>query len=403
MAVPQFVSMPLEEKAEVMERELQARHWYKGLVLPWVILPPKGREDYLSGNFEDCSIWTGTYLASQVWRWKVTGEEQAKARADEAVDGLLALETITGRPGYLARAFKEAQGPSWDEELFWNRSWYQAGDYRWMGQVTKDQACGRLFGFCAYWDLMEPSPRKQLVRDSVARVFGQIVEDGMRIVDVGDGSHRRLYPERAGEIEFTVMALFAMKAAHHITGERLFADKYQELIEQGYHRMAVEGVARKNNHGGGYAGLHHSDTHLVMMGLYYLLQYEKEGAIRDYYLRSLERTFGTIHTERNTFHNFVYHSAFEDCGDDEGAIQTLHEIPIDRRVWPVRNSQRTDFDRTYPLPAYERPMPEYYWTADAYALDGHAEADGTEEASTVDYLVGYWMGRYHGFIKEEAR
>ena len=91
-----------------------------------MILPPRGCLDYLSGNYEDCSIWTGTYLASQVWRCVVTRDPSAKASADQALAALLFLETVTGHPGYLARGFKQADGLSWDEELFWNRSWYQS-------------------------------------------------------------------------------------------------------------------------------------------------------------------------------------------------------------------------------------------------------------------------------------
>ncbi len=396
-----FVRMPLAEKAQVMEAELKARHWYQGLVLPLVILPPKGRADYLSGNFENCSIWTGLYLAGEVWRWKATGDAAAKANADEALDGLLALETITGHPGYLARGFKEAEGPSWDEGLFWNTSWYQAGRYRWLGQVTKDQACGRLFGMWTYYDLVEDESRRRLIKESVQRVFAQVVKDGMRFVDVGDGSFRKLYPEHCGHIEFAVMALFAMKGAWHITGDGVFQDKYRELVQQGYLRIALEGAARKGNHGKGYAGIHHSDTHLVFMGLYYLLKYDTEEEIRAYLLRSLERNFGMIQTEGNAFHNFVYHSVYEDCGDDEGAVQALHQMPIERLVRPVRNSDRTDFDRTYPLPVHQRPAVEYEWASNAYRLDGWADADGTWEHSAADFLAGYWMGRYHGFIRSD--
>jgi hypothetical protein len=384
-----------------MERELKARHWYKGLLLPLVILPPKGRPDYLSGNFENCPIWTGLHLAGQVWRWKLTADPVAKASADECLDGLLFLETVTGHPGYLARGFKEAQGPSWDEDLFWNKSWYQAGEYRWMGQVTKDQACGRLFGFCCYHDLVPDEDRKALIRESVRRVFSQIVSDNMKIIDIGDGSYRKLYAEHSGQIEFAVMALFAMQAAYHLTGDDLFRRKYLDLVDQGYLRIAIEGSARKGNHGPGYAGMHHSDTHLVFMGLYHLFRYETDEKIRSHYLRSLERNFGAIQTERNAFHNFVYHSVLEDCGDDEGALQSLREMPIERLIRPVKNSHRTDFDRTYPLPVYERPASEYEWASNAYRLDGRGDADGTWEHSTADFLAAYWMGRYHGFISPD--
>ena len=372
MAVPEFVKMPLREKAKVMERELKARHCYRGEVLPWVVLPPKGRSDYLTGNFENCATWTGMYLASQVWRWRVTQDPAAKESADRSLEALLFLETVTGHPGYAARGFKQAQGPSWDEEAMPLTAWYQSGEWRWMGDVSKDQAVGgKMFGFCTYWDLMDDASRNERIRGCVSRCIGQIIRDGMRIIDIGNGEYRRLYAEHSGELEFAVQALFAMKAAHHITGEPIFERKYAELIAEGYHQITVEGAARKDNHGPGHGGLDHADTHLAFKGLYYLLKYETDERIRQYYLRAVERNFGTVHTEGNAFYNFVYHSVFDDCGDDEGAVRSLREMPIDRTVRPVRNSHRTDFDRTYPLPVYERPMSEWFWSSDAYALDGH--------------------------------
>jgi len=385
-----------------MERELKARHCYQGLVLPQVILPPKGRQDYLSGNFENCATWSGMYLAGQVWRWRLTGDPAAKRSADETLDALLFLETVTGHPGYVARGYKPAQGPSPDEEMFPIAAWHQSGPYRWLGDVSKDQAAGgKLFGFCTYYDLMDDAARKRLIAESVGRCFTRVVEDGMRIVDIASGDYRVLYAQHSGELEFAVQALFAMKAAHHITGADLFEAKYRDLLRQGYHQITVEGAARKNNHGPGYGGLHHADTHLAFKGLYYLLKYEADPAVRRYYRRSVERNFGAVQTERNAFYCFVYQSAFDDCGDDEGAIQSLHEIPVDRVVRPVKNSHRTDFDPTYPLPVYERPASEWYWSEDAYALDGHEDADGSQEHSTADFLAGYWMGRYHGFIEAE--
>lgn len=93
--------------------------------------------------------------------------------------------------------------------------------------------------------------------------------------------------------------------------------------------------------------------------------------------------------------------------DLNGAIQTLKEIPLDLVDWTVKNSERKDIKlRLYRdrfgkkqseevLPFYERPI--MIWNANPYILDGGNGGYG-EKAGTF-WLLPYWMGRYHGYIK----
>jgi len=51
----------------------------------------------------------------------------------------------------------------------------------------------------------------------------------------------------------------------------------------------------------------------------------------------------------------------------------------------------------YPLPINERPIEDFYWQRDPYKLDGISGKN--VEYGGLDYLIAYWFGVYHGFIK----
>ena len=55
------------------------------------------------GGWGDSTIWTGTYLASQAFRYYVTGDPQARANAVRMVDTLVGHLRVTEAPGYIAR------------------------------------------------------------------------------------------------------------------------------------------------------------------------------------------------------------------------------------------------------------------------------------------------------------
>jgi len=102
----------------------------------------------------------------------------------------------------------------------------------------------------------------------------------------------------------------------------------------------------------------------------------------------------------------VYASADPADADVEGALQTLREMPQDRRNWGMDNSHRADvvFDPRPSvrgrdillevLPADERLFER--WNQDPYrAFDA---GDGRLDGAGVDYMLAYWLGRYHGVI-----
>jgi hypothetical protein len=84
-------------------------------------------------------------------------------------------------------------------------------------------------------------------------------------------------------------------------------------------------------------------------------------------------------------------------------------MPMDTISWTVRNSHRADLARAGKpdrfgqreyltlLPPDERPIMR--WNANPFVVDGgnggHSEDDGAA------FLLPYWMGRFHSFLRDE--
>lgn len=50
-------------------------------------------------------LWTAMYIAAECFRYKVTGETDARENARRGMQAILRLESITGIPGFPARSF----------------------------------------------------------------------------------------------------------------------------------------------------------------------------------------------------------------------------------------------------------------------------------------------------------
>jgi hypothetical protein len=406
----------LSEKAARFERDLRERHDFEGLVLPSVLLPPLGRADFQTGSYENACKWTGTYVGAASLRYAVTKGAPDREAARRSMLALHRLQDITGVRGVFARGFKRADGPTWDEDAGgWPGSrhwWFQNGPYRWMGDVSKDQLSAMLFGYALYWDLVADAADRPGVADHVDGLMGRIVDHDMMLVDL-NGQARNLRPDVVPDDHFgedtlrAAQALANLKIAHRITGEARYDRKYRELIErEGYHRRLINLSAHRYRKVLWPAGLHYNDVRMGFEALYSLVRYEADPTLVGYYRRGLDRSMGAVQNIGNAFCNFVYHAC---CADDPiheafdaDAIRTLQLMPVDKRAREVVNSRRDDFDPGWPLPIDERPAHEFEWNGNPFRLDGWRGLDGELEFTGVDFLLAYWMGRYHGFIPAEA-
>ena len=100
-----FSSITLEEKALFYEKQVREKNIRYGFNCSSVGIPD-GYSSGTTGNQPSDNLWTGMYLAAELFRYKVTRSEDAKENALEAFEAIERLHTVTNIPGLFARSFE---------------------------------------------------------------------------------------------------------------------------------------------------------------------------------------------------------------------------------------------------------------------------------------------------------
>jgi hypothetical protein len=167
-------------------------------------------------------------------------------------------------------------------------------------------------------------------------------------------------------------------------------------------------------------GGNQSDDEMALMNYYNLVRLEKDPELKQMWARSLYDYWRHEKAEMNPFFNYVAEAMLKDVVfRDNGApmplslkgealpdaLDTLRRYPLDLRNWRHENSHRLDLQWITPgravrrngkvLPADERFFT--HWNHDPYRPD--SGGDGRTLACATPFLLGYYLGLYHGFVK----
>jgi len=238
-----------------------------------------------------------------------------------------------------------------------------------------------IFGWSVYYDLAADDAEKELARKTVAAMAGRLLDAGMKILDP-EGKPTTWYdmsPETLQEPLYASVALHILKVAYQVTGERRFEDKYRELaLKRDYLRLCIKpGASGEWNR---------SDDVMSFESWYTTLTHEQDPQIRKGLLKALQVNWDDVREDGRHLFGIFYDALNPGGGQSEMAIRELVDYPSHKIT--IRNSERTDA----PIPAWQRP---YGWFE--FMCDTHLRVLGTEQPG-VDYLLAYWMARYHKLI-----
>jgi hypothetical protein len=196
-----------------------------------------------------------------------------------------------------------------------------------------------------------------------------------------------------------------LQTTYHITGDRKYADAYQDRVDRGYANRVPQ---YRRWPGGGE--INFSDDELAYLSYAPLLKYEQNPTLRNLYLDGLRFTWSQIRPDRNPLWNYMTVAAegipMTDAIARESEL-TLVRIPWDLIKWDIRNSHRNDlqwqdsrdrFNRPQlirPLAPDERPVSK--WNTNPYYADGGHGGRGEDDGAF--FLLPYWLGRYHGWVE----
>ena len=403
----EYKEMTLDEKSKAFVERVRARHVRHGLTADSILQTPGDLSTNRTVSSDNDGLWTQMYVAAEAFRYKVTGEADARANARQGFEAMLRLEEITGIPGFHARSFIKVGEDVQPQDGEWHDT--ADGKWRWKGDTSSDEIVGHYFGYAVYYDLVADEAEKRKIRGVVTRMTDHILNNNYQLIDV-DGKRTRwgwwgpdeiwADPDETGLRALHILS--HLRVALHITGDPRYEQAYNELTAK--HRYHLLTRNQKINYPG---RVNHSDDELAFLSYYPLLNYETDPKLREVYVQSLERSWQVERPERNPLWNFIYvvGSGGKEFDRDE-AIRTLQEIPMDQISWTVSNSSRLDvpmdtlndrFDRRQALivlPYGELPISK--WNGNPYRLDGGD--GGRSEGDGVYFLLPYWMGRYHKLI-----
>lgn len=386
-------------------------------------------------NSDNDGLFTGLYCASQCFRYKVTGDEKAKETAKQAVEAMIKLTEVTGRPGFTARATRYSH-----EENFGtgNREeWHYCEgnpECEWLGETSSDEMTGHYFAYGIYYDLVADEEEKKKIAKTVKTITDHIIEHNFHLTDV-DGvpttwanwepdllnNDDRWYYERGTN---SLEILSFLKTTYHVTGEEKYNDVYKMLIKKHHYAMNCMQYKVEDGH------IAHIDDQLDFTNIYPLIVYTDNEAEKEIFKMGLHHHWQYERVERSPMFNIIYGALTNDSCDVENAAKSLSEMNLDLIRWPVYNSYRKDIiwdteqeelgvpaQLKYPVEYSARVLVHYdgnQMVCDSGAeefinintktvnrtstLPGTAGANGMRAMQPYIFLLPYWMGRYYGLI-----
>ncbi|MBS1826516.1 MAG: hypothetical protein JST93_14460, partial [Acidobacteria bacterium] len=404
----EFRRMTLEEKAAYFEDRVRKRHLRHGFVASSSLAEPGNLASNRTGTTDNDGLWTAMYAAAECYRYAATKSPEALRYAKEAVEAILKLEDVTGRPGLLARSYITPDEPRPRDGL-----WFASPDGKvlWKGDTSSDEVVGHYYIFAIAYDVLPDKALKARIKATVQRMTDHILRHNLTLTDIHGlptwwGRWDREYFEsERGKPDSPLNAveiLSFLKVAAHITGEDRFADTYGRLAAgEGYAMLTARYKELRET-------INYSDEELAFLSFYPLLSLEEDPGLRGVYLSAMEQWWENAVREKNPLWTYIY--AAGNRGKPlplEDAVWTLQRIPMDLVSWTVKNSNRKDmewvgeadrFQRRQAktlLPADERPVMK--WNGNPFIVDGGN--GGRSEDDGAFLLLSYWMGRAHRLNK----
>ncbi len=413
--------LSLAKKAEIFQHDMESRFLLEGQALCKLKLP-QGDRDFVAYNMPDNAYMTGMYLGALCMKYAVTQDPADKAKAAASLAALNRICTISGVPGLWTRAFWPVDKPM-DDDGVWRES--ADGKYRWRGDVSTDQVDGVLFGLSWAYGTIADESEKTIIRKNVTDFVEYVLKNDLVIVGYDGkptewGKYNIKYV-RVLERMNALLWLQALKIASHVTGEARYGDLYRQYaIDEGYGEIAI--LAR-HNFDPASRRVNHSDDVLQFLAYEPLLRLEKDPEIRAFYEKSLARSYkGSdgqpgMAPEGNPFFTYVAARYIEtsDLGVPE-ARNFLAWFPFDlkwNRDTIAQYAAKFDFTPNFepqsppaesgaavPVDRREKSWSAFVMNPYRPAVESRAE-DSPVEYNGHDYLLGYWTGRYYGFIHGE--
>lgn len=427
-------TLSLADKAAHFHGVLEARHVRPpGIVEKCRLRTPGDPATWAPTDDDNDGGYTALALAMESYRFAATRDPAALAAARRAFAACEFLQHVTGTPGFLARTvvpsdWTEVHDPNLTETAEALAServreprakyvpvrWRASADGRWLwkGDTSSDEMTAHFFGYYAFHELAAEPEDRQRVRTQVTRLTDHLIGNGFVLRDL-DGRPTRWgiwAPERLNDDPDWAMErginsveiLSFLKVAHHVSGDPRYDHAYRTLLRDHHYDRNVLEAPNLNP-----AWRTYIDFELLAFAYPALLQLESDPRLARLYRRSFERWHDTVRADGNPFFEFLYaaHASPRKASLD-AAREFLIDTPLDLIRWGVDLSQREDVLLAR-RPAVENlqiqrrlpPSEIGYSRTDQNPWNARQGDGGETESDGVFWLLPYWMGRHHGFVR----
>jgi hypothetical protein len=412
IALVEWRPMALAQKADFFEQRIAARHVRHGMVSDSMLCVPGDISSNVTRDSDNDGLWTAMYLGAEAYRYAVTRDPTARANAQRSVRLLMRLEEITGIAGFPARSFLSTNEPPPH-----GGEWHPTADGKWLwkGDTSSDEIVGHYFGYALYFDRVADNEEKAAIRKTVSRVTDHLIRNDYDLIDLDGRPTRwgqwsqRYFQTEEGKYEQPLRSLELLsflKTAHHIAGDARYAEAYKDRVRRGYADQM-----RLYRHWPGGGEINFSDDELAYLSYDPLLRYETDHKLRAIYLDGLRFTWEKIRPDYNPLWNYITAASGAirmTQAVREESLRTLERIPTDMVEWTTINSHRIDVKLQPVADRFGRPQlsevlaPDERatgkWNSNPYRPDGGGAGRSEDDGSY--FLLPYWMGRYHGWVRE---
>jgi len=379
-----------EADALAISQTIQARHFPHSTLLDPIFDSPTTFHIVGYTRCGDSAIWTGHYLAAEAFRYKVTGSADALANARRAYLGIQYMVDVTGN-NVLARCLVPESSP-WAEGIMAEEAangiyHSPSGDF-WVGNTSRDQYSGALFGLGVAYDMIDDAALHASIADLVSRMV-QFLKDHAWTIVLPDGTVDATFIDRPDQ------QLAFLQLARHVNPDQ-FSTSYD--VE----RVLLSPTAIAPISFDTLSDSSYFKFNLDTINLYTLLRLESS-SFGDIYHKAYDVLRNHTDNQGNAHFNMIDFAINGANATRDAETRQLLDQWLQRPRRDVRRDNHGKYptcgdlnNACNPIPVPDRISTDFLWQVSPYQLAGGG--DGFIEMAGIDYILPYWMARYYGVI-----
>lgn len=380
----------LAEKAAGFDAEIEAEFFHPttGMLLD---AAPAGQTKQVHFS---AALWTGVYMASQVYRFEATGDPKAKANAVKALDGILKLQEVTGNWKVFARAIRPKTGTVGGG---WHAGAGALSNLEWLEGGNNDMMKGLYIAYVLGHRMLCQSgsdPMCARIRTNARHLSDDVSSD--RGADELDSS----WLTAVVSSDIVTKLQYQAKAEAAWTASKIVIKNNTTLYEQG--------TADWSGLNLGFVG---NVFHMLLAE-----KYDVGGDGKTTFQGVIADTWNNLKRQRLPLWNLLgaaYSGQPANKAAMDDVLWRLREMPfpkpvadVDHRISPEYcmspypslpwKNDWTTTDRTQAL----RSVPLFEEALDIFRFRTEMQYRGVTPAKppAPEYLMAYWFGRKHGLI-----